>query len=185
MPLNKLLSKLFSNYSTPGSYTQLFRDPFFSYLLTKGDKKYLNPDYYPKDLSGVLPKTYFVFEPPIDLTETKGAFTIKADVPGFHKENIKVSFNEENGEISIVGNMNAQTAEQLKEEEQAFGEYVVRERTLIPDFDRRIHLPYDLVDWDNVKAVIKHGQLTVSVPKKVVDVKETTKPHKSIEVEEF
>ncbi|EFC47022.1 predicted protein [Naegleria gruberi] len=138
-----------------------------------------NLDYAHPEVKRILrhhshdPKTFFVFEPPIDVREHEKKFIIHADVPGFHKNNISVTVtDEERGEICIKGNLVDLEEKQMKEEEQVFGKYLIQERVLVPEFERKVvlHNPSE-IDWDNINASIAHGQLNIDIPKKDVPSK--------------
>ena len=164
-----------SQVHLPGSISQVFRSPHFETFITGGNKKYLHPavrnilDHDPtKHHPEELAKTLYVFEPAIDVSENETSFKICADVPGFHKNNIQVLVtDEERGELVIKGDLVNLAESQQKEEEKVFGSYLIKERALMPEFERKlIMVDSTLIDWENINASIKHGQLTITLPKK-------------------
>ncbi|ESQ47298.1 hypothetical protein EUTSA_v10027986mg [Eutrema salsugineum] len=98
----------------------------------------------------------------IDWMESPNAHIFKINVPGYNKEDIKVTI-EEGNVLSIRG-------ERLKEEEKEKKENLVwhvAEREAFSgkgEFLRRIELPEN-VRVDQVKAHAENGLLTVVVPK--------------------
>ncbi|KAG2394111.1 hypothetical protein C9374_003875 [Naegleria lovaniensis] len=174
--LQRFLKSLLSGNSLnlPPYYSQLMRSPHFENLMSGGDLKYAHPavrELLREDamkFAQHLPKTLFVFEPPIDLIEEKQNFTIHADIPGFHKNNISIIVtDEEKGEIVIKGDLVDLEEKQKREEEEVFGTYLIQERALMPEFERKVTLknPSE-IDWEKIKANIKHGKLTVTIPKR-------------------
>ncbi|KAF0982403.1 hypothetical protein FDP41_011333 [Naegleria fowleri] len=174
--LRRFLKALLSGSSInlPPYYSQLMQSPHFENLITRGDLRYTHPavrEVLQDDamkFAQKLPKTLFVFEPPIDLIEEKQNFTIHADIPGFHKNNISITVtDEEKGELVIKGDLVDLEEKQKREEEEVFGTYLIQERALMPEFERKIILqnPAD-IDWEKIKANIKHGKLTVTIPKR-------------------
>jgi HSP20 family protein len=108
--------------------------------------------------------------PALDLKETPEGYTIALDVPGFTMDQINVQFAEN------VLTLSAERPEEVKEttasgkkDEDARWHIVERSRG---SFSRSIKFPVP-VDAANVKAALKNGVLTVTVPKGV-----EARPHK-------
>lgn len=92
--------------------------------------------------------------PAIDVAEDKDKFTIKADLPGLNKEDIKLSL--EDGILSIEGERkqaNKNTETQYYRLERAYGRFV-----------RNINLGA-YVDADSVSASYNNGVLEIVVTK--------------------
>ncbi|NLY76051.1 MAG: Hsp20/alpha crystallin family protein [Firmicutes bacterium] len=98
-----------------------------------------------------------------DISETDDKYLIEADLPGFAKDDIEVTFRD--GALSI-------SAKRDDVSEETKGNYLRKERRtgqVIRTF------VFDNVDTDNVKAEYKDGVLKVSLPKKEVTPTEVHK----------
>lgn len=95
-----------------------------------------------------------VWMPLTDIFEDKDNYTIKADLPGINKKDVKISFN--NGELSISG-------ERVQETENKDAKSHRIERTFGKYF-RSFTLPKE-IKTDMIKADFKDGQLTITIPK--------------------
>lgn len=91
----------------------------------------------------------------IDVSETDAAYTVKAEIPGVKKEDIKVEV--EGGVVSI-------TAELKHESEVKTGKLLRTERSY-GEQRRSFTLAHD-IDDANVVASYAEGVLTLSLPKK-------------------
>jgi len=90
----------------------------------------------------------------IDVIEEKEQYTLKADLPGISKEDIKVSV--ENGVLTIEGERKAETEQkdnQVHRVERRYGRFV-----------RSLNIGTD-VDVARIKANYKDGVLELVVPK--------------------
>ena len=105
------------------------------------------------------------FQPSIDVTEDKDRYTVKAELPGMSKDDIKISM--ENGILSIQG-------EKKEEKETREGGRLRSERSY-GSFYRAFNLPAG-VDAAKAQASYKDGVLVLELPKK-----EEAKP-KAIEI---
>lgn len=92
--------------------------------------------------------------PSIDMYEEKDKYVVKADVPGFEKDNIH---------ISITDNTLQLRGEVKQEEEKEERNYYYSERSY-EGFSRDIPLP-SAVNQDQIKANFKNGILTIEMPK--------------------
>jgi HSP20 family protein len=92
---------------------------------------------------------------PMDIVETKDAFQLHADAPGFSPEDISVEMNE--GVLTVSGK---RKEEKVDEKE---GKVVRRERHF-SQFTRSFTLP-DNIKQEGITAALDKGVLTVSVPK--------------------
>ncbi len=108
----------------------------------------------PSLVTYMVPETYGVFTPRIDVRETKKEFKIVSEIPGLDQKDINVSIRE--GLLTISG-------EKMEEKGETEGEYYHAER-MFGRFSRRVCLP-DTVDVDHVKSVYKNGLLTITLPK--------------------
>ena len=103
--------------------------------------------------------------PPVDITEDTKEYTIKAELPGLTKENVKVTV--EDGVLEITGERKQEKEEKDKKHhriERSYG-----------SFRRSFTLPEDS-SGGTVSAEFKDGVLKVHLPKD-----QTAKP-KSVEV---
>jgi len=103
--------------------------------------------------------------PPVDITEDSKEYTIKAELPGLAKENVKVKV--EGGVLTIAGERKEESEEKDKKHhriERAYG-----------SFRRSFTLPEDS-SGEKVAAEFKDGVLKVHLPKD-----QTAKP-KSVDV---
>ena len=92
--------------------------------------------------------------PAVDITETKDAFVIKAELPGISREDVKV--NEHDGVLSISG-------ERKLENEDSDRKHHRVER-LYGSFVRSFSLP-DNVDEEGINAEYKDGVLLLTLTK--------------------
>jgi HSP20 family protein len=116
-------------------------------------------DWTGRELAGTL-------YPNVDITETDAGYTIRADLPGLAREDIKVSV--EDGALSISGE------KKLEVEKKEKNRYYHLERSY-GRFSRSFSLPTN-VDGKNIEAKYNNGVLEVHLKKS-----EESKP-KAIEV---
>ena len=94
--------------------------------------------------------------PALDVTESAQAWTVKLDLPGVAKEDVKVA---------IDGNQVSVQAQARQESERAEGERIVyRERTA-SSYARRFTLPAE-VDQSQSAARLDNGVLTLTLGKR-------------------
>ena len=96
----------------------------------------------------------FAAAPAVEMTETKKAYKIKAELPGMDPENVEVTF--EDGLLRISG-------EKKEEREESEKGYRLSERTY-GSFERLIELPA-AAQGEKIEAKFKNGLLTITVPK--------------------
>ena len=94
----------------------------------------------------------------IDLAETDDEFVVTADLPGFDRDDVDIRVTDHT--LRVEADREAAT-----EEREA--EYLRRERRH-ESVRRSIRLP-DEVDKDAVTATMKHGVLTVTLPRLAVE----------------
>jgi len=92
--------------------------------------------------------------PSMDVSETKEAFVVKAEVPGMDPKDIQISLQEQL--VTMKG-------EKHQEKEEKEERYYRMERSY-GSFTRTIRLPV-AVDGTKVTAAFKNGLLTVTLPK--------------------
>jgi HSP20 family protein len=94
--------------------------------------------------------------PALDVAETERNYTIKLDMPGVAKEDVKVS---------VEGRQVTVQAQRQRSEERTEGERLVyRERTQA-SYARSFTLPLE-VDQADAAARLEHGVLTLTLPKR-------------------
>ena len=92
--------------------------------------------------------------PAVDVTESKDAFNLEADLPGLGKEDVKVSV--EDGILSLKGERNVERTSA----ENGQRHYERRSGS----FERSFRLP-KAVEADKIKAKFDKGVLQVTLPK--------------------
>jgi HSP20 family protein len=98
----------------------------------------------------------FEGEFPVDLYQDKAAFTVRAELPGFRKEDISVEVAD--GILTVTGHQKTEAKSDKKEKESASA---TQERRV----SRAISLPENL-DVDKIHAAYENGVLTVTLPKR-------------------
>lgn len=95
-----------------------------------------------------------VWMPLTDIYEDKDKYTLKLDLPGIKKEDVKISFV--NGQLSISG-------ERVQESEHKDAKCHRIER-VFGKYYRSFNLP-EFIKSDDISAEFKDGQLTITIPK--------------------
>ena len=93
-----------------------------------------------------------------DIKETDGGYELEMDLPGFTKDEVKVSL--ENGYLTI----SAAKGLDQDEQEKKTGRYIRRER-YAGACERTFYVGEDLTQED-IKGEFKHGILKLTIPKK-------------------
>jgi HSP20 family protein len=93
---------------------------------------------------------------PVDLYQDKDAFTVRAELPGFRKEDISVEVAD--GILTVTGHQKAEAKSDQKEQTTA----VTRQERRV---SRAVSLPENL-DLDKIQAAYENGVLTVALPKR-------------------
>ena len=106
-------------------------------------------------------------EMPIDISETDNEIIVRADLPGFKKDEVSIRATEDSLEIE------AEHKEKRIEKNERF----YRAERKVGKVFRRIQLP-EPVDYENARARMEDGVLTIVLPKK-----EKGKAKKKIEIE--
>ncbi len=90
--------------------------------------------------------------PQVDISETKEAFIVKAELPGVEKEDVSVNF--ENSILTIRGEKKVETEDKKRHRvECAYGSFI-----------RSFTLP-QTIKADKIEAVYKNGILNLTIPK--------------------
>jgi HSP20 family protein len=96
----------------------------------------------------------FTGAPALDLYQDSDNFTVKAELPGLKKEDIKLSLHD--GVLTLSGERRAEKAHDEKGS--------LRNERFFGHFERSINLPMQ-VDGTRVNASYEDGVLTVTLPK--------------------
>ena len=108
-----------------------------------------------------------------DIKETEGGYELEMDLPGFTKDEIKVSL--ENGYMTISAAKGLDKDEQDKKS----GRYIRKER-YAGSCERSFYVGEDITEVD-IKGEFKHGILKLFVPKKEAKPAVEQKKYVSIE----
>ncbi len=92
----------------------------------------------------------------VDISENDVAFTLRAEIPGTKKEDVKVQ---------VEGNRVSITAETKQEKEKKEGERIIRREIYSGSSSRNITLSSN-VDESRVEAKFENGRLELFLPKK-------------------
>lgn len=95
-----------------------------------------------------------VIVPPVDIYESENEYVIKADMPGVRKENISITFD--NNELNIDGSVDS--------DENSKRNLKFREFTL-HNFSRSFKVGND-IDPNRISANMNNGVLTLAMAKK-------------------
>jgi len=111
------------------------------------DRMFDQPDFAMSDLLAG-------WTPAVDVLEDKDKLTVKAELPGFKREDINVTLHEDSLILS---------GERRVEEEQKQGEFYRCER-YYGKFHRLVSLPSS-VDAEKIEAKYQDGVLSITLPK--------------------
>ena len=98
--------------------------------------------------------------PALDVAESESAYTVKLDMPGVAKEDVKVSVEGRQVNVQAQNHPPAPRAEDQPDSERL----VYRERTPA-SYARSFTLPLE-VDLGEAAARLEHGVLTLTLPKR-------------------
>ncbi len=94
--------------------------------------------------------------PALDVAESDLAYTVRLDMPGVAKEDVKVS---------VEGRQVTVQAHVQRSEEQKEGERVVYRERAASSYARTLSLPME-VDQAEAQAKLEHGVLVLTLPKR-------------------
>ncbi|HLR81135.1 MAG TPA: Hsp20/alpha crystallin family protein [Bacillota bacterium] len=104
-----------------------------------------------------------------DVKETKKAYYIEAELPGFDKEDISIQVDDDYLTIRAKRDEEEETTDE--------DDKIIRQERRYGEFIRRFYV--DDIDEDNIKAKLRRGVLRIKIPKE--DTKDTVKGHIEIE----
>ncbi|MEJ9281603.1 MULTISPECIES: Hsp20/alpha crystallin family protein [Ureibacillus] len=90
-----------------------------------------------------------------DITETKDAYVVQADLPGFNKEDIQIDIN--NNYLTIRAKRDDQTEERDEKDR------IIRKERHFGEFYRSFYI--NDVDQDKIEAELNNGVLKITLPK--------------------
>ncbi len=115
-----------------------------------------------RDIASKYPSISFpagVYEPLVDIEERENEYVVYLDVPGFKKEDLKITVGDNYVEVY---------AEKSEEEKQEIKDrkYIIRQR-FYESIKKRIELP-SAIKPEEARASLTNGVLTIYLPKRVV-----------------
>lgn len=136
--------------------TRKTRDPFSGEFLALNDamnqlmrNAFISPNsFFENGANGNAPA--------LDVSETKDAYTIKAQLPGWKPEDVDITF--ENGQLTLRGEWKEENED--KNEEAKWHRKEIR----YSSFERSLMLPVE-VEADKAQAHFENGVLTLTLPK--------------------
>ena len=101
---------------------------------------------------------------PVDLYQNKNAFTVRAELPGFRKEDLSVEVAD--GILTVTGHQKTEPKTESKSDSKTEQkENGARSTAQECKVSRAISLPENL-DLDQIQAAYENGVLTVTLPKR-------------------
>ena len=96
--------------------------------------------------------------PALDVAETERGYTVKVEMPGVAKEDVKVS---------VAGRQVTVQAQSQRSEDKKDGEKIVYRERAVAKYARSFTLPQE-VDQAESGAKLDHGVLTLTLPKRTL-----------------
>ncbi|MCD7894354.1 MAG: Hsp20/alpha crystallin family protein [Erysipelotrichaceae bacterium] len=96
-----------------------------------------------------------------DVSETDDSFELDIDLPGFKKEDIKISFEKGYLKVAIENSTN--------NEENVNNKKYIRQERFYSNMSRSFYFG-DNIQNDNINAQFEDGVLKITVPKKAKDI---------------
>jgi HSP20 family protein len=118
-------------------------------------RELMNWDPFAEMLPSVARAIEHTFTPRFEVKETKDAYVFKGDLPGIEETDL---------DITVTGNRVTVSGKREAEEREESDTFFTYERSY-GSFTRSFTLP-EGCDTEHAVAELKHGVLTVSVPKK-------------------
>ncbi len=94
--------------------------------------------------------------PALDVTEAEGSYTVKIDLPGMSKENVKIDIDGRRVTVEATVSQN---------EEKKEGDRVLYSERSLASFSRSFTLPLE-VDQASSTAKLENGVLTITLAKR-------------------
>ena len=137
-----------TNIVRRSSNSQLF-SPFASALPIRG----IFESFFNDSLADQSWTTQFDTHLEVDVTESEDEYVLTANIPGVEAEDVSVKLEDQIVSISAMST----------EDQDEQNGYLVRERR-VGKYNRNLRLGSKF-EHDKVKAVVKNGVLTLSIPK--------------------
>ena len=139
-------------------FDRLYEDPWFD------DREFKNLE---KKLYGHRAKNVMN----TDIKESENGYEMLIDLPGFAKEDVKVSL--EDGYLTVSAEKGFDKNEGDSKDEGKKGKYIRKER--YSGSCKRSFYVGDAITQEDIKASFKHGILTLTIPKKDQKALDTSK----------
>ncbi len=97
--------------------------------------------------------------PSVDIRESKDAYVMEADLPGYTEKDVEINLKDR---VMTISSSHKEEKDESKKENGT--DYILKERSS-RRFVRRFTLPED-INQDEVSAHFENGVLTVNIPKK-------------------
>lgn len=134
-----------------------YHHPFFSTVI---------PSIFEDVIGG---NEFAEFVPAVNIAEDEKNWNIEVSAAGFKKEDFKIKLE---GEILLVAAEHKEDKEtELNENQRKYS----RREFRYGSFSRRFTLPKGEVNEDGINATYENGILKLSIPKKIMDEKDTLK----------
>ena len=117
--------------------------------------------FRPLTLSRALATRPASFVPKVDLKIADDEVVLRAEVPGFSKEELSLSITKD---VVTLKGEHKEESEESEESEDSKDECYYCKETSHGTFERKIALPVE-VDGDNAVAKLENGVLTLAIPK--------------------
>lgn len=150
-----------------GRHPHLWRGRFGNFFEAPRDLERAFEDWFGDAKLGELKDTFSKFGDvriPVDFKENDKGFTLTAEVPGIDAKDLTLEFKD--GFLTLKGEKKSEK----KEEKEGY----FHQECSYGVVSRTIELPEN-ADVDAAKAEMKHGVLTLSIPKKEAPIEGTKK----------
>ena len=132
-------------------------DPFREFSLLQNEIDRVFDDFMLPVMSTLPQERWMGFEPLCDIEETEKNFIVNLDLPGVHKEDVKIEVRDH--QLAITG--------ERKEHRREENVLETRIERTHGRFFRTFALP-TLIDSEKLEAVFQNGILTITIPKSEV-----------------
>ncbi|WP_053227980.1 Hsp20/alpha crystallin family protein [Spirochaeta cellobiosiphila] len=107
-------------------------------------------------MDGIWGNPYGASQASVDFVEKDAEYQIIADLPGIDQKDINLEIKDDRLSFSTI--------KKVEKEEKEEESYLIRERSEA-SYSRTFQLPKG-IDHDRIKAELKNGVLTITIPKK-------------------
>ena len=99
------------------------------------------------------------WEPRVDVVEDAQSFRVRAEVPGVAPNEVEIAYHVETHVLLLRGTRH-ERAEDLRGRTNVY-----RLEILTGEFEREIRLPDGPIDSEGIRAVLRDGMITITLPK--------------------